>query len=113
MGVRVIYRQDVSLEEILTEGGGEIQVVPHVGEGAMCLKSHCVARVQELVDGRQRCQWYGEALGSACCQDYVLRHQSKEVPFPRLSFRFALLCAYGAEEFRVFQSYREVAQDSC
>ena len=38
------------MEEILTEGGSNIQAVPYIGEGAVCLKRHCIAQVQEGVN---------------------------------------------------------------
>ena len=75
----------MSLEEILTEGGGEIQFFPCVGEVEICLNLNYVARIQESVDRQRWCLRYGESVDHACLQDDALCSQGKTVLSPYIS----------------------------
>ena len=80
----------MSLEDSLAEGSRNIQVVPRLGDVTIFPKRRFVSRIQEAVDGRRRCRWYGEAVSRASLQDDVLRRRGKAVLYPLLSFLFAL-----------------------
>ena len=102
----------MSLEDRFPEPVWEIHILPCVGESVISLKHCCVVLVQEALDGRRRCQWYGEAAVRAFHHDDTMCRWGEAVPYSHLSVNFMLIRDNGAEGFRILYTRHEVAQDS-